>query len=160
MLWGPIVHCGTKSCNELTVIFGQDPILNQTWLTTPKVFETQFTLYNIIGEGCGNTCLWLVFTRYLSQTVTHDSITKNMVRFLFLKCDVFQFHYLIQILFSFVLGIVMYDNGFEEKENKIWTKYKIELQHVRIIWFWWMLKISKTCVIFVKRNLMTILTFQ
>jgi len=54
----------------------------------------------------------------------------------------------------------MYDNGFEEKENKIWTKYKIELQHVRIIWFWWMLKISKAGVIFVKRSLMTILTFQ
>ena len=32
--------------------------------------------------------------------------------------------------FLLFLGIVMYDNEFETKENKIWTKDKIELQHI------------------------------
>ena len=36
---------------------------------------------------------------------------------------------LVQILFSFFLGIVMYDYKFETKENKIWTKDKIESKH-------------------------------
>ena len=37
---------------------------------------------------------------------------------------------LVQIFFSFFLGIVMYDNEFETKEKKIWTKDKIEPQHL------------------------------
>ena len=36
---------------------------------------------------------------------------------------------LVQILYSFVLGIVMYDNEIETKENKLWTRDKIEPQH-------------------------------
>ena len=32
--------------------------------------------------------------------------------------------------FLLFLGIVMYDNEFETKENKIWTKDKIELQRI------------------------------
>ena len=32
--------------------------------------------------------------------------------------------------FLLFLGIVMYDNEFETKENKIWTKDKIEPQHI------------------------------
>ena len=32
--------------------------------------------------------------------------------------------------FLLFLGIVMYDNEFETKENKIWTKDKIEQQHI------------------------------
>ena len=37
---------------------------------------------------------------------------------------------LVQIIFSFVFSIVMYDNDFETKENKIWTKDKIEPQQI------------------------------
>ena len=37
--------------------------------------------------------------------------------------------------FLLFLGIVMYDNEFETKENKIWTKDKIELQHIMYISF-------------------------
>ena len=37
---------------------------------------------------------------------------------------------LVQIFFPFFLGIVMYDNEFETKEKKIWTKDKIEPQHL------------------------------
>ena len=37
---------------------------------------------------------------------------------------------LVQIYFLLFLGIVMYDNEFETKENKIWTKVKIEPQHM------------------------------
>ena len=32
--------------------------------------------------------------------------------------------------FLLFLGIVMCDNEFETKENKIWTKDKIEPQHI------------------------------
>ena len=32
--------------------------------------------------------------------------------------------------FLLFLGIVMYDNEFETKENKIWTKDKIEPEHI------------------------------
>ena len=32
--------------------------------------------------------------------------------------------------FFLFLGIVMYDNEFETKENKIWTKDKIEPEHI------------------------------
>ena len=33
-------------------------------------------------------------------------------------------------LVCLLLGMVMYDNEFETKENKIYTKDKIELQHM------------------------------
>ena len=34
--------------------------------------------------------------------------------------------------------MVMYDNEFETKEKKIWTKGKIEAQHKQQIWIsWW-----------------------
>ena len=39
----------------------------------------------------------------------------------------FKFHFLL------FLGIVVYDNEFETKENKIWTKDKIEPQHLQMI---------------------------
>ena len=37
-------------------------------------------------------------------------------------------------IFSFLLflGMVMYDNEFETKEKKIWTKDKIEPQHIQL----------------------------
>ena len=35
---------------------------------------------------------------------------------------------LVQILFSFVFGMVMYDNKFKRKDNKIWTANNIEQQ--------------------------------
>ena len=37
---------------------------------------------------------------------------------------------LSQFYFPLFLSIVMYDNEFETKENKIWTKDKIEPQHI------------------------------
>ena len=36
---------------------------------------------------------------------------------------------LSNFIFFVFLGIVIYDNEFEPKENKIWTKDKIEPQH-------------------------------
>ena len=33
-------------------------------------------------------------------------------------------------MFLLFLGVVLYDNEFETKENKIWTKDKIEPQHI------------------------------
>ena len=42
---------------------------------------------------------------------------------------------LSSIFFYFVLGIVMYDNEFETKESKIWTKDKIEPQNIQHIIF-------------------------
>ena len=33
------------------------------------------------------------------------------------------------LYFPLFSGMVIYDNEFETKENKIWTKDKIELQH-------------------------------
>ena len=42
-----------------------------------------------------------------------------------------QFIYVVvQFYFLLFLGILMYDNEFETKENKIWTKDKIEPQHL------------------------------
>ena len=36
-------------------------------------------------------------------------------------------------MFLLFLGVVLYDNEFETKENKIWTKDKIEPQHLQMI---------------------------
>ena len=35
---------------------------------------------------------------------------------------------LVQILFSFVFGMVMYDKKFKTKQNKIWTEDNMEPQ--------------------------------
>ena len=43
---------------------------------------------------------------------------------------VVQFYPWFKFYFLLFLGIVMYDNEFETKENNIWTKDKIEPQHV------------------------------
>ena len=37
---------------------------------------------------------------------------------------------LVQFLFSFVLFVLIYDNEYETKETKNWTKDKIGLQHI------------------------------
>ena len=44
---------------------------------------------------------------------------------------VLQFYPWLKFYFLLFLGIVMYDNEFESKENKIWTKVKIEPQHIQ-----------------------------
>ena len=45
---------------------------------------------------------------------------------------------LVQIFyFLLYLGIEMYDNEFETKEKKIWTKDKIELQHLSLLGLGW-----------------------
>ena len=45
---------------------------------------------------------------------------------------------LVQIFyFLLFLGIEMYDNEFETKEKKIWTKDKIELQHLSLLGLGW-----------------------
>ena len=44
---------------------------------------------------------------------------------------------LVQILLLLFLGIEMYDNEFETKEKKIWTKDKIELQHLSLLGLGW-----------------------
>ena len=41
-----------------------------------------------------------------------------------------QFYPWFKFYFLLFLGIVMYDNEFETKENKIWTKDKIDPQHI------------------------------
>ena len=43
---------------------------------------------------------------------------------------VVQFYPLLKFYFPLFLGMVMYDNEFETKENKIETKDKIEPQHI------------------------------
>ena len=43
---------------------------------------------------------------------------------------VVQFYPWFKFYFLLFLGIVMYDNEFETKENRIWTKDKIKPQHV------------------------------
>ena len=45
-------------------------------------------------------------------------------------CVVVQFYPWFKFSFLLFLGIVTYDNEFETKENKIWTKDKIEPQHM------------------------------
>ena len=44
---------------------------------------------------------------------------------------VLQFYPWFKFYFCLFLGIVMHDNEFESKENKIWTKDKIEPQHIQ-----------------------------
>ena len=44
-------------------------------------------------------------------------------------CVVVQFYPLFNLYFPLFLGMVMYDNEFETKENEIETKDKIEPQH-------------------------------
>ena len=41
-----------------------------------------------------------------------------------------QFYPWFKFYLLLFLGIVMYDNEFETKENKIWTKDKIKPQHI------------------------------
>ena len=43
-----------------------------------------------------------------------------------------QFYPWFKFYLLLFLGIVMYDNEFETKENKIWTKDKIKPQHIYI----------------------------
>ena len=45
---------------------------------------------------------------------------------------VVQFFPWFKFYFPLFSGTVMYDNEFETKENKIWTKDKIELQHIHV----------------------------
>ena len=47
---------------------------------------------------------------------------------------VVQFYPWFKFSFPLFLGIVMYDNEFETKEKKIWTKDKIEPQHTHVFW--------------------------
>ena len=45
---------------------------------------------------------------------------------------VVQFYPWFKIYFPLFFGMVMYDNEFKTKENKIWTKDKIEPQHMPV----------------------------
>ena len=45
---------------------------------------------------------------------------------------VIQFYPWFKFSFLLFLGIVMYDNEFETRENKIWTKDKIEPQQIHV----------------------------
>ena len=46
---------------------------------------------------------------------------------------VVQFYPWFKFYFPLFLGLVIYDNKFETKENKIKIKYKIEPQHIQPI---------------------------
>ena len=50
---------------------------------------------------------------------------------------VVQFYPWFKFYFLLFLGIEMYDNEFETKEKKIWTKDKIELQHLSLLGLGW-----------------------
>ena len=60
----------------------------------------------------------------------HNLCMNYVWQFQCVQCVVVQFYPWFKFYFLLFLGIVMYDNEFETKENKIWTKDKIEPQHM------------------------------